>query len=1242
MASLIFSTIGASMFGSIGGAIGTLLGSQIDNYAISRLSGTIRESSKLGSLKVQTSEDGAAMPIIYGKMRISGQVIWASKFKEHTSTRRVGGKTGQKVSTNSYSISFAIGICDGPISGIGRVFANGDEIDINNYEYRLYLGAANQDKDPLIEAIEGIINTPKYNDIAYIVFEDFLLDDYGDRIPQLSFEVFAPPKNAEGKSLEELINGVCLIPGAGEFAYATTPMTHLITRGKEESININQSGQKADIKVALDNLERDLPNANNISFVCAWFGDDLRADYCKIMPRVDLRYKPTKPRTWQSAGLNRSNAPLISSYNNKSAYGGSPDDNSIIEALIEMNGRGLKVTFNPFIMMDIPANNNLPNLNGVVPQPAYPWRGRIGIDSASDKTTNAQNKINTFYGNVNASHFVFANNNFSYNGPSEYSYSRFILHCAALCKIAGGVDSFLIGSEMVELTKVRAPDNSFPFVDKLIALAAEVKKILPNAKIGYGADWTEYGARYFTLGNDTRFCLDKLWANSNVDFIGIDFYAPLSNRRPEDDRCSIEDFKANIESGEAYDFYFASDADRQNNVKTQIKDNYNEPWVYRQKDIRNFWQNTHYERFNGVRAQSPTLWIAKSKPIRIMELGYPAINRGANRPSVFPDAKSSENGIPPFSDGTRDDMEQRNALFAFFDYWANNNLASNLYNGQMIERIHVWAWDARPYPAFPSLTHIWADGDNMAKGHWIMGRMGSGNNIAHILYDIAKMAGFENIDCSQISGIIDGYIIESPKDAKSAIEPLMQCFGIDFKIDNNSIVFFFTNSDDYDFEIDENLLLLNDNGESLVFENSPNEDVSKFIFSCYDKDNDYEVVSQIAFSGSLGKVSQYNAPIVAQRDLRDKIAKRLLALSNQSINIKLPPEYSMIAQIGDIIKLFGNFYKITSLDGAFCKDASILLINSNSIVSDTAAIDSVNNTLSVYSTPYPIIIDAPYPFTKSANPSALFFTAQEPWFGPININFNNGKIGTIEKSAKTGFIINDLPASNISQRLNISVQIKLDIGSLYNQQYYLAFFDDSGVIDIISFENAVLVDEDIYQINGIVRGFNGIANAPTILANTSFIVLDDAGIEIDIDRQFINLEMPWQFTTDGYSTDSGEEIDYTFNNDAKKCFSPCHVKVNKDANGANIRFIRRALGNGDSLEAVEVPNQINEKYDLKIFDDNNILKRQSQISTNYFSYTNLMQQADFGGTQAYLNLEIAQINDDGIIGNIIKQKLYIQ
>jgi len=285
------------------------------------------------------------------------------------------------------------------------------------------------------------------------------------------------------------------------------------------------------------------------------------------------------------------------------------------------------------------------------------------------------------------------------------------------------------------MTQIRGPGNSYPAVEQLRHLAADVRAILgPGVKIGYAADWSEYFGHH-PGGGELFFHLDPLWSDANIDFVGIDNYMPLSDWREGEDHLDAQwrridnpDYlEANVCGGEGYDWFYASEADRDAQRRTPITDGaYGEPWIYRAKDIRNFWARAHYDRPGGVRSETPTAWVAQSKPVWLIELGCPAVDKGPNAPNLFIDAKSSESALPPFSSGARDDLVQRRVLEAYLDYWgaAENNPSSSLTGAPMIEAAFVYCWDARPHPAFPARSDVWGDGGNWRLGHWLNGRAG--------------------------------------------------------------------------------------------------------------------------------------------------------------------------------------------------------------------------------------------------------------------------------------------------------------------------------------------------------------------------------------------------------------------------------------------------------------------------------------------------------------------------------------
>ena len=161
--------------------------------------------------------------------------------------------------------------------------------------------------------------------------------------------------------------------------------------------------------------------------------------------------------------------------------------------------------------------------------------------------------------------------------------SRFILHNAALCAAAGGVEAFCISSEMRALTRIRGSSWLSGSPAALRALAAEVRSILgAETRIGYAADWSEYWG-YQSPEGDRYFHLDPLWADENIDFIGIDNYMPLSatGARADDHLDaqagvpSVYDLgylRSNVEGGEGFDWCYHSPQAREAQIRTPITD----------------------------------------------------------------------------------------------------------------------------------------------------------------------------------------------------------------------------------------------------------------------------------------------------------------------------------------------------------------------------------------------------------------------------------------------------------------------------------------------------------------------------------------------------------------------------------------------------------------------------------------------------------------------------------------------
>jgi outer membrane lipoprotein SlyB len=102
MATVVLQYAGAALGGFLGGPIGSAIGRAVGGIAGSLIDqelfgqSTHREGPRLGSLRVMSSEEGSPIPVVYGRMRIAGQVIWSSNLVEvaTTTTQSASGKGG--------------------------------------------------------------------------------------------------------------------------------------------------------------------------------------------------------------------------------------------------------------------------------------------------------------------------------------------------------------------------------------------------------------------------------------------------------------------------------------------------------------------------------------------------------------------------------------------------------------------------------------------------------------------------------------------------------------------------------------------------------------------------------------------------------------------------------------------------------------------------------------------------------------------------------------------------------------------------------------------------------------------------------------------------------------------------------------------------------------------------------------------------------------------------------------------
>ncbi len=1290
MATLLLAAAGSAVGGAIGGTllgvsaagIGQALGAVAGGLLDQRLLGSgakVVETGRAHALRLQTSTPGAPVPRVFGRMRVAGQLIWTTRFHEHVRETTQGGKASAPAATlrdYAYTISLAVGLCEGRIDRVGRIWADGKLLDTKDLVLRVYPGDDEQLPDPKIEAVEGAGAVPAYRGTAYVVFEDLPLGQFGNRIPQFSFEVFRavnrPAEGPEaGRPLPALIEGVALSPGTGEFALETEPAAYIYEGGAREPANVRNPEGRPDLLVALDQLEAELPAARSVSLVVSWFGSDLRCGRCRVEPKAEASDRSAEPEPWSAAGLVAETARLVGrDAGGRPVFGGTPSDASVIRAIREMNGRGLRVMLYPFLLMDIAAGNGLADPYGRPEQPPFPWRGRITLDAApgepgsTDQTAAAAAEVAAFFGTARASDFQIGDGMVSYSGPAEWTWRRFALHLAALGAAAGGVDSICIGTEMRGLTTIRSGRRSYPAVDQLVSLAAEVRQLLPEAKISYAADWSEYFGHQPTDGTGDRiFHLDPLWADANIDFVGIDDYLPLSDWRHADthlDRAeapavySLPYLAGNVEGGEHYDWYYADDTARALQDRTPILDTaHGEHWVFRPKDIRGWWENAHHDRIGGVRHAAPTAWVPRSKPVWLTETGCPAVDLGANMPNLFHDPKSSESGLPPGSAGARDDEMQRRYLQAKLGHWAEpQNNPTGTYGGPMIptDRIYVWTWDARPFPDFPVRESAWSDGPSHALGHWITGRVSNGS-LADVVHEIAVAAGVPEVDVSGLHDSVYGYLIEDAGTGRQALQPLMLAYGLDAHESGGRIVFTMRGAGE---PVAVGNARLAESAERLGAAVHARADASEtpdtVRLAYLEAEGDYRVMAAEARApeadAAQPRLAAQSLPLALPASRARRVVDRWLAegaRARERVSFALPPSL-MGVEPSDLVALEGaggpRVFRVERVTDAGARAVEAVRVERSAYRPAAAPEPRVETKL----TPPPgpitaLVMDLPIAEGGPDDHQPHIAVASEPWAGAVAVYRSAGEtdfalVATVRTPALIGTLAGPLPPGAPGRWQRSRTEVFLPAGALLardrlavlNGANPLALEAAPGVWEILQAREVEVVGPRRLRLGGLLRGQRGTEAlaAAEVPAGARIVVLDGGVARLPLPLEARGLPRHYRVgpATRPLGDPSFVAFAETTEGLALRPLAPAALRARRAGGDIRIGWIRRTRIGGDSWEGLEVPlAEESEGYRLRILSGATLL-REVETALPAYAYTAAAQAAD--GAAGPLGIRVAQ------------------
>lgn len=771
------------------------------------------------------------------------------------------------------------------------------------------------------------------------------------------------------------------------------------------------------------------------------------------------------------------------------------------------------------------------------------------------------------------------------------------------------------------------------------------------------------------------FHLDPLWARSSISAVGIDNYLPLADWRGSDAQSGSPDgaggpddakaLRRAIDAGEGYDWYYASAEDRRDRVRMPITDGaHGKPWVFRPKDIVGWWSNPHVNRIGGTEVASPTAWTPRGKKIWFTEIGGPAADKGANQPNVFPDAKSSENALPYFSNEGRSDLAQLRLLTAHMDHWdpastsfnAAKNPVSPVYGGRMVDpaQIHVWAWDARPFPAFPRMSEVWADGGSWHRGHWLNGRL-EGVELGALINAILADHGLEAADVEAADGTAHAYVIDEPCSARQALEPLTGLYDLSATEGAEGLTFRRAGAiAGAPLVVTERVL--EDDGPTIETLRTPSHELpAEALLAFRDPLQDYQTAT--ARARRLGAVGSRQESLgfagVLESGQGEALAQDWLqrTWSGREKSSFAVVSYLDGMEPGALVTLPDappdERWIVTEIEDGLVRRVKARRLDRAAPAPWLPSAASVMTPPSLRAgRPHALLIDLPSRGSAGQPQDQLRLAVwQKPWktqavyASPETTGYTART--TVERAASLGTLAAPLPpgfAGRVHRTGTITATLfDAEVASVSRLQMLnganaAAIRSASGAWEIVQFENAEEIAPDLWRLSGLLRGQLGTEDAMSAGAavGAEIVMIDDALKPAGLAAGEMGLPLNWRIGPTGaeFSAAFFAEIAATGGQRARLPLSPVHLRSRKTGGGdLALTWVRRGRLDADDWAGADVPlGEEREEYRIEIAAVGGAIVRTSTVAAQSFVYAAAAIAADFGSPPATIDVTVRQLS----------------
>ena len=626
------------------------------------------------------------------------------------------------------------------------------------------------------------------------------------------------------------------------------------------------------------------------------------------------------------------------------------------------------------------------------------------------------------------------------------------------------------------------------------------------------------------------------------------------------------------------------------------------------------------------------------------------------------DQRGFAQAYPRFSRGRVDFMAQRTAIAATESQWAGSSMVTQKF---------LWTWDARPYPYWPDLLEVWADGGNWVTGHWVQGKLGA-SHVSAAVDQIMARAGLaaDQFDSSAVQVILDGFVLHQRVTARAALTQLMQAFFFTVKESASQLVLIPRDSG-IDVAADATQCVtkkIADQEVAYVLERQedavlPERLEVQFLNRLQSYETDVQSASRATqdatdtVSMALSLVlSEAHARTIAELELANRWAER------SSITLQLPMAFAAL-EPGDLLQLndgtISHRLRISKVQ--IGKPGIVKLSGSIDVsdVSDGYIAPVVGGDGSLVQ-PNPVtrfeVLDIPALPSDLQDSLTLRFAAcgiADGWTGAsITQVLESGDeplLLNITTPAVIGSAVSVLGmgTAQVFDRVNtVDVAVLGDVPLASATEINVLNGANVAVLgmEIIQFAHATLLSPGVYRLSTLLRGRLGTeAMMAEHMLGERFVLLNEAVIAQVIPVS--NHGQSWTLRASTFNTSLGigSTETLTIQSNSLKPYSPVHIQAVRAVGGdVTIQWVRRARIDGGLRDFIDIPlKEATELYEVKVYNGSTLL-RTWRVTSPSVVYANADQITDFGSAPGSLSITVGQLSASIGLGNLASATVAVQ